>query len=1101
MTDAGVLRGDMTGCGRFADMTFPLQQVSLDSVHEKNVRHGHLSTLHIWPARRPLAASRAALLTALLPDPGTDASRRRLLEKMGGEVVSADEDGEDGKNGKAYTVGGVFRWGREDGPVFAELREALREAFDGRVLRVLDPFAGGGAIPLEGMRLGCEVMASDLSPVAWFLLRCSLHYPCLVAGQERGLPGFALRDEALVTAFLKARGLKGKALRSELARLGHGGKDAVETVPAALSSRSVVEDADFAWHLRAWSRLVLKRVRRDLASRYPTYADFEPVAEKGRRRAAATASVVETRESVGPGRVGDENGGDERNGNDSEESQGRRQLLDPDQDGSVSVAALNAEFDAKYLQDRTNPRWIAKPVVAYLWARTVRCGDCRAEIPLLKTRWLCRKAKKRVRLTMKMGIGGDAVAFGVEPDVPEGTGTAAARREHDRQLGGGTMSRTGVTCSTCNAVMPMAELRREGGGGRLGARLTAVAVDGQRGKEYRLPTDEEVRTAAATAEENKSLYADLPFGLPDDPTPDEGSLGIRTTRYGLTTWHSLFTNRQLLALGTIAQEIRRCRSELTELDYPDEWQEAMVAYLSLVLSKFADFSSSICSWNNGGEQLRQTFARFALPMVWDFCEVNPLSQRTGGFAAMTEWVARYVERTAGAVADAPPPKIVCGSAISLPRTEEFDVICTDPPYYDAIPYSDLMDFFHVWLRRVLHGLSPEIDEVFSAPLGPKWDAEANDGELIDDASRFGGDRQASKRNYEDGMFRAFKRFYGALRDNGRLVVVFANKSPDAWETLVSALIRAGFTVTASWPIQTERQGRQRAMASAALSASIWIVCRKRPAATKAGWDEQVLDEMEEKITKRLGDFWVAGIRGPDFVWAATGPALEAFSKHPFVRKANKPNERLTSDEFLRRVRRIVVGYVVNQLLKREGGADDELDDPTTYYLLHRNDFGLEPAPAGACILYALSCDVPDSELTGRLDLLAKGGRGRADSDGAEDAAPASGGTIRIKPWHLRKRQDLGEKGPNGQMPPLVDCVHKVMQLWQTGERSKVDAYLERKGLWRHELFARVVQAMIELAGEGTDERALLESIQNHLRQERSRGADREAAVASQGALW
>ncbi len=1020
---------------------------------------------------------------------------------MGGEVVVAEDDG---ANGKAYTVGGVFRWGREDGPAFAELREELQQAFDGRVPRVLDPFAGGGAIPLEGMRLGCDVMASDLSPVAWFLLRCSLHYPRLVAGQDQRLPEFALRDGDLVTAFLKARGVKGKALRRELVRLGHGGEDAVETVPAALISRSVAEEADFAWHLRAWSRLVLKRVRRRLANRYPTYADLEPVAER-RRRAAATASVVQTTESSVPGGSGTRNGGDEGNsdgdGSDVEESQGRRQLLEPDQDGSVSVAVLNADFGTKYLRDPKNPRWIAKPVVAYLWTRTVRCGDCRAEIPLLKTRWLCRKAKKRVRLAMEGGVGSDAVAFGVEPDVREGTGSAAERREHDRQLGGGTMSRTGVTCPTCNAVMPMAELRREGRGGRLGERLTAVAVDGQRGKEYRLPTDEEVRTAAATAEENKSLYADLPFGLPDDPTPDEGSLGIRTTRYGLTTWQSLFTNRQLLALGTIVQEIHRCRSELAEFDYPDEWQEAMVAYLSLVLSKFADYCSSLCTWVMQAEKMGHTFARFALPMVWDFCEVNPLSQRTGGFTAMTEWVARYVERTASAVADAPPPQIKCGSAINLQASEDFDVICTDPPYYDAIPYSDLMDFFHVWLRRVLQGLSPEIDEVFSAPLGPKWDAEANDGELIDDASRFGGDRQASKQNYENGMFRAFKRFYGALRDDGRLVVVFANKSPDAWETLVSALIRAGFTVTASWPIQTERETRQRSMASAALSASIWIVCRKRPAGTKAGWDEQVLDEMEAKITKRLGDFWVTGIRGPDFVWAATGPALEAFSKHPFVRKANKPNERLTSDEFLRRVRRIVVGYVVNQLLKREGGADDELDDPTTYYLLHRNDFGLEPAPAGACILYALSCDVPDSELTGRLDLLAKGGRNRADPDGAQDAAPASGGTIRIKPWHRRKRQDLGEKGADGQMPPLVDCVHKVMQLWQTGERSKVDAYLERKGLWRHDLFARVVQAMIELAGEGTDERALLESIQNHLRQERSRGAGREAAVASQGALW
>ncbi len=604
----------------------------------------------------------------------------------------------------------------------------------------------------------------------------------------------------------------------------------------------------------------------------------------------------------------------------------------------------------------------------------------------------------------------------------------------------------------------------------LGATMTAVVVDGQAGKEYRSPTPEEIRVAAVGDDDLQKVWADIPFGLPDEATPKAGAGAARAFSvdgYGFSTWRSLFTNRQLLALGLLVREIRRCRDEL--VDYPKEWQEAIVAYLACTLSKFTDYSSSLCTWEKNYQKLGHTFSRFALPMVWDFCEVNPLSARTGGFAAMTEWLARYVERAESAVSAAPTPTILRRSALDFQGSAEFDVICTDPPYYDAIPYSDLMDFFHVWLRRVLHGLSPEIDEVFSEPLGPKWDNEAQDGELIDDASRFDGDRTASKKNYEDGMFRAFKRFWEALRDDGRLVLVFANKSPDAWETLVSALIRAGFTVTASWPIQTEMQTRQRSMSSAALSSSIWIVCRKRPASTKPGWDHRVLAEMEEKITQRLRDFWDAGIRGPDFVWAATGPALEAFSKHPVVKLADAPGERLTVAEFLRRVRRMVVGFVVNRLLRREGGATDDLDDPTTYYLLHRNDFGMEKAPAGACILYALSCNVSDTELVGRMDLLAKAG---------------SGADLRLQPWHRRKDRKLGEPDASGRAPPLIDCVHKVMQLWKTGERSRVDAYLGRRGLWRHDLFARIVQAVIELAPEGSDERSLLESIQNHLRSAR-----------------
>src|SRR3989442_9531373 len=161
-----------------------------------------------------------------------------------------------------------------------------------------------------------------------------------------------------------------------------------------------------------------------------------------------------------------------------------------------------------------------------------------------------------------------------------------------------------------------------------------------------------------------------------------------------------------------------------------------------------------------------------------------------------------------------------------------------------------MDFFYVWLRRTLNALSPEIDAAFQNPLSPKWDHERNDGELIDDSSRFGGDKQQSKANYEAGMFRAFQACYKALKPDGRLVIVFAHKHPDAWETLVGAIIRAGFVVDGSWPIQTEMGNRTRALTSAALSSSVWLVCRKRLETARPGWDNQVLEEMHKHITQK-----------------------------------------------------------------------------------------------------------------------------------------------------------------------------------------------------------------------------------------------------------
>ncbi len=1046
---------------RLIEAAFPLKQVSLDSVHEKNVRHGHISTLHIWPARRPLAASRAALLATLLPDPGDPEKRRGLLRRMAGEVVEVP-DARTGKF-KEETRGGILHWGRERengkdiggakgaSGELASFRQEIREAYGGRAPRVLDPFAGGGAIPLEAMRLGCETVASDLNPVAWFILRCTLHYPRLVAGQRQPLPEFALRDRGFLEAFFKSRGIKRrKALNEALAQFGHGSVRQGQISAHADLAAETLKQADLAWHLRAWGRQVLFRARQTLAEHYPTYAEFEPVRRKGRRKQEAQPEV--------------------------RYSPRKPRLLGPDSRGQVSVETLNAEFDSLYLENEANPRWIAKPTVAYLWSRTVPCSGCRAEIPLLKTRWLCKKGSKRILLTISP-VASQGVQFAVETDVPESSGSAAQRRQHDRKLGAATMSDSGAACPCCGVIMTMSDLRSAGRAGELGARMTCVVVDGQRGKEYRLPTAKDIEAAFIDEAALLALFEEIPYGLPVDPTPSEQGLGMRIPRYGFDSWRKLFTNRQLLALGTFTREIRDSAANMG--DYPEEWREALVACLAPSVSRLADRGSSLATWTNNPEKIRSTFARFALPMVWDFAESCPLADTTGGFVQAVEWIARVIGHLDKATSQAPEAQVLAQSA-TAPVSSSVDLICTDPPYYDAIPYSDLMDFFHIWLRRTVHGLSPETDAAFAAALGPKWDADACDGELIDDASRFNGDRQASKRNYEDGMARVFVRMHESLAENGRLVLVFANKQPDAWETLVSALIRAGFVVDASWPIQTEMQNRQRSLSSAALSSSIWLVCRKRPVAARPGWDGKVLAEMQASIVKRLRDFWDAGIRGPDFVWAATGPALEAFSRHPVVRKMDSPGKRFTVAEFLTRVRRMVVGFVVSNLLAREDGATDELDDPTTYYLLHRNDFGLAPAPAGACILYALSCNLSDSELAGRLDMLARGGRRAGADNEDEDKASASGSEARLKAWNRRRARDLGLPTQNGNPPPLIDCVHKLMQLWKTGEQGRVESYLEDRGLARNELFARIVQALIELAENGSEERATLESIQNHI---------------------
>ena len=1114
---------------RLIEVDFPLEQVSLDSVHEKNVRHGHISTLHIWPARRPLAACRAALIATLLPDPGNAEERKAIYRRMAGTVVETIKP--EKKNGKTVekrkreTQGGILHWGRENGPDLDWFRDAIREAYGGRAPKVLDPFAGGGAIPLEAMRLGCEVTANDLNPVAWFILKCTLEYPQKLAGQTRPLPDFARQDRDFMAAFLKAKGYKGAALRRELAKLNLDADRGVAE-PELLAHRPLLE-ADLAWQVRAWGRWVLAQARKRLARRYPTYAEWTgqvvsgqgsvASGEAGGRRPEESApfdhSPLEG-ESARQGRSPQLSrwGGDARPAPDDEPSE-RLRRLEPDADGKTDAGPLNAGFDKTYLDDPRNPRWIAKPTVAYLWARTVRCKGCRAILPLLKTKWLAKKDNKRVLLTVTPNSDRTGVVFGIETDVPQVGGNAAQRRAHDQRRGAGSMSRSGAQCPCCPTIMSLDDIRYEGCAGRLDAIMTAVVVGGVKGKEYRLPTEEELRAAEVSKEELDEVYEQIPFGLPEEPLPGKEALGFNVPLYGFDQWAKLFTERQLANYAVLISIIRSIPNRTSR---HDTLEKCLSGYLLCVLSKQLDYGNVLCTWYTQNEQIRDLFNRFTLPMKWDFAEVSPLGGASGSWESMLTSATKSIDTAVAIPNLGPQPTISHTSAISA--SGQFDLIITDPPYYDAIPYSDSMDFFYVWLRRSTHGLSPEIDTAFQQPLGPKWDHDSNDGELIDEASRFEGDKRRSKQNYEDGMARAFQACHAALQSDGRLVVVFANKSPDAWETLVAALIRSGFVVDGSWPIQTEMPNRTRAMASAVLSSSIWLVCKKRPPA-RPGWDTTVLAEMRERIRTQLRDFWDAGIRGPDFVWAATGPALEAFSKYPVVKKADEADAHLSVSEFLREVRRIVVDFVVGRVLTQDGEAEaiSGLDDVTTYYLLHRKDFGLASAPIGACILYALSCNLSDSELTDRLDILARAGKTLFDDLEADDrpdeadsldsvraerspegeveaGSRGTGNTIKLKAWHQRRAKWLGLESPQERPVPLIDQAHKLMQLWRAGDEVKVNDYLDTRGLKRNALFVQLLQALIELAPAGSEERAILESLSNHIAAQRGIAPTRQAAL-------
>ena len=1039
----------MTDKPRLIEVAFPLKQASLTSVHEKNVRHGHISTLHIWPARRPLAACRAALLCTLLPDPGDAQKRQELLDLIGGTVVkkpvtSEDEEGNTVSEEKETVEGGVLVWGNENTPAMDTLRAAIKKFYGGNAPKVLDPFAGGGAIPLEAMRLGCEVTSADLNPVAWFIQKCTLDYPQRFAGKKWPLPEFVREWPDFVEDFIAGKIKKRK-----------GEQKPHFTDPKQIQLLALA-DADLAWHVRAWGRWVLERVRQQLAARYP---------------------VVD-----------------------------------------------------------------GEPTVAYLWARNARDPQTTGRIPLLKTFWLRRKKGRRAALLPVPLADGSGVTFKIlqESDLNNPDRVVEANDflrkwevtadTLDDFLKNGTMNRAGVwsPCSGRPGVitLTMEDLRRQGQQGLLGTQMTVVVVDKKKptGKgtfrNYRIPTDGECKAGMVEIEELQHLFDAIPHGLPKEPMPPIGTLGMRVPLYGFTEWSDMFSPRQLLALGSFAAQTRVV-GDLLRGD-SSGIAEPVVAYLGCVLNRLADRSSVISQWTLDWDKIRNTFARFALPMCWDFAECVTINEASGGYPGQLELVAQYLDFALKSKVDGPSVDIVRRSATKLANDAgTLDAVVTDPPYYDSIPYSDLMDFFYIWLRRVLWGVTEQIEMVFSTPLSPKWNHEEGDGELIDDSSRFGGNKASSKRSYEDGMAKAFQSACERLNETGRLVIVFANKSVDAWETLVGALIRGGAEVTASWPIQTEMPNRTRGNASAALSSSVWIVCRKRAATAAPGWEEPVLERMKQVLFGRRDElgginilqyYFDLGIRGPDFIWAALGPALQAYSEHPFVKKTG--GGMMTVREFLDEVRKLVLQFSLGELpgfreLQRETQGRGEtvaLDPVTQYYLLHRAYFGLEPAPAGACILYANACGKNETELKVVWNILEQGGksgagkkgRPRKDAEEGEAVEPeeeSSGSEYRLLDWSERIESDSLGESRGGLPSPLIDKLHRLMALFQRNQAGEVQSLYESWGLASERAFPPLLQAIRELAFQDGNEteRRLVEALATQLKLRRQQ-------VAEDGAL-
>jgi putative DNA methylase len=723
-----------------------------------------------------LGACRAMLLGLLLPDPCDDhcpeefkKKARELLPKVQGEVGPT---GLDLRQALLKFIGDFANWDLSSDRTYLEVSRGLvKAAHPEETPLVVDPFAGGGSIPLEALRLGCEAFASDLNPVACFILKVLL-----------------------------------------------------EDIPRNTS--------EVAEELRRVGAEIKATVEQSLAEFYP---------------------------------------------------------LDPDG---------------------------ARPV-AYLWARTVRCEqpDCGAEIPLVRSFWLCTKASRKRGLRFQVkGRNGEGKAAEIEFEIFE--------PKTDREVPAGTVNRARASCPYCHMVLSpervCAQLAAQRGGADVifdergrrvgGARLLTVVMSarGEEGRSYRLPTQRDYeavwKAMAQLRSASQKPLTDNLSAVPNEPLPPIGTLGFRVQRYGMVQWGDLFTARQKLMLVTLARTLLQ-RERGGGID------QAVADVAGIGLSRLADISNSLCSWKPSMTQVIHVFTRQALPIVWDYAEAAPLGEQAGDYSVTIGNLARIPEAFPVQMASG---QIQVADATSSPIPDaSVNVWFTDPPYYDAVPYADLSDFFFVWLKRAVLG-HPLLRDPFDLqnPLTPKT------REAVQDETKTVKGRKKDGRFFEETMGKAFAEGRRVLKVDGIGAVVFAHKTTEGWEALLSGMIRGGWTITGSWPIATEMGSRLRARESAALATSVHLVCRPRPEDAPVGDWGEVLRELPKRVGEWMERLQSEGIRGADLVFACIGPALEIFSRYSKVETAEGREVKLP--EYLEKVWEVVGRTALEQVL---GTAD------------------------------------------------------------------------------------------------------------------------------------------------------------------------------------
>jgi putative DNA methylase len=936
---------------KLIEVALPLDAINVAAAREKSIRHGHPSTLHLWWARRPLAAARAVIFSQMVNDPSWKwelehpgeippgnlkaswaASRKRLFSLIE-DLVKWENTTNEAVLEKARAE--IRKSWRETCEINKDHPQAA-ELFDPDKLPAFhDPFAGGGALPLEAQRLGLESYASDLNPVAVLINKAMIEIPPKFAGRPPVNP-------AAQEKFSNARGgqWNGKAA------------------------------AGLAEDVRYYGQWMRDEAQKRIGHMYP------PV--------EVTAEMAKERLDLKP-----------------------------------------------YVGQKLT-------VIAWLWARTVKSPNPafrHVDVPLASTFILSSKTGKEAYV--EPVIEGDGYRFRVKMGNPP-----AGAKE------GTKLVRASFGCLLSGTPISGDYIKAEGKAGRMGARLMAVVAEVKSGRVYLSPINDH-EGAANKAE---------PDWKPDVEFFQQ-ALGFRVGNYGMTKWSDLFTPRQLVALTTFSDLVTGAGDRIFRdavavgLSYDEmgldaggtgarAYAEAVAVYLAFALSKVANIGSSNASWMSDRGAFRETFARQAIPMVWDYAEANPFADAGGSLRTALDKGAMVLDAF---------PATALGSAKQLDAakqtTSSGKVVSTDPPYYDNIGYADLSDFFYVWLRRSLRKV---FHDLFATLATPKTE------ELVATPSRHGGKDKAGQ-FFLQGMTNAMHRLAEQAHPALPVTIYYAFKQSETddrsgtastgWETFLDAVIRAEFGITGTWPMRTEGAGRLRGQTSNALASSIVLVCRPRPAnaatiSRRAFQRElnQVLPEALDEMTKGSGDDR-SPVAPVDLSQAIIGPGMAVFSKYAAV---------LEADGTPMSVRKAL--QLINRFL-----AEDDFDHDSQFCLHWFQQYGWKEGKFG------------------EADTLARAKGTSVEGVRQAGVLFATGGIVRLLKWPEYPAYWEAQKDDR---LPVWELLHQLIRVFKSeGERAAgmIIASVPGKAEATRQLSYRL-HTLCERAGWAEDARAYNEII-------------------------